>query len=202
MWLGKCDTLDNTSVLHRSTKQFLLTWIVIYYYTYLSRIVTKFNAYIHLWLPYTCTKFQPNQSMYSQKFEWFFWFVWKEEWGKEEEKKKKNWNFGRSFLRNGIQIWNVASQYRQARPQQICCSSDKTSQIHECIKIYNYFIVPVNMLTPICTCPELLGPHNPLPYVLITNNYTSSPQVMTPKVSHTKHHKHSLPPFIPEYQMV
>ena len=58
---------------------------------------------------------------------------------KKKKTKNKNWNFGHSYLENGwrdlLQLRHVASCYRRAFPQQIKCSSDKRSQIYECVKI-------------------------------------------------------------------
>ena len=56
--------------------------IIIYNYKALSRIVIKFGAYIHLWFPYTCAKFQPDRSIVGVVFV----LVQKE----LEEKKQKN----------------------------------------------------------------------------------------------------------------
>ena len=74
-------------------------------------------------------------------------------------KKKKNWNFGLSYLRNGwhnlLQIWNVASQYRRALPQQICVL-DKRSQIYEYVKIAALLFLLIYSL-PFARAPGFLG---------------------------------------------
>ena len=118
-----------------STDRSLFTRIIVYDYKDLGRIFTKFGTYICLRLPCTCAKFQLDQSMYS----WVrvvFVFVRKE---KRKKTRNENRNFGHSYLGNGwcdlLQLWNVASCYRQAFPPQIWCSSDKRSRIYECVKI-------------------------------------------------------------------
>ena len=74
--------------------------------------------------------------------------------------KNRTQNFGRSYLGNGwcnlLQLWNVTSYYRRSFPPQIWCSSDKRSRIYECVKIAT-FVIPVNILTPVCACPVFLG---------------------------------------------
>ena len=97
-------------------------------------------SYICLWSLYTCAKFQPDQGIFSS-----FCVCAK-------RRKKPNWNFAHSYLRNGwhnlLQIWNVAFCYRRTLPPQIWCSSDKRSQIYECMKIYTLLFS-----TPVCTHP-------------------------------------------------
>ena len=76
--------------------------------------------------------------------------------------KNKNRNFGHSYLGNGfrylLQLWNVASCFRRALPPQIWCSSDKRSQIYECMNIETLLF----LLTP-----RFLEPHYIPPCVLI-----------------------------------
>ena len=77
-----------------------------------------------------------------------------------EKTKKKNWNFGLLYLIDGwcdlLQIWNVASHHRWALPQQIWCSSDKRSRIHECVKIATLLLLLIYSLLFTCT-PGFLG---------------------------------------------
>ena len=44
----------------QSIDQSLFTGIIVYSYEVLGGIIIKFGAYICLWLPYTCAKFQPD----------------------------------------------------------------------------------------------------------------------------------------------
>ena len=89
-----------------STDWSLFMGIIIYSYKALSRIVIKFGAYIYLWFPYTCAKFQPDQSMCYQVRGVF---VQKE---LEEKNKKikiwrKNWNFGGLL---GLKFFVISSE--------------------------------------------------------------------------------------------
>ena len=119
----------------------LLTQIIVYNYKNLGQIFTKFGNYIRLWLPCTCAKFQLDQSMHS----WFLCLC-----KKKKKTKNKNWNFGRSYLGNGwhdlLQLWNVASCYRRAFSPQIWCSSDKRSQMYECVKIITLLFLLIYLL--------------------------------------------------------
>ena len=70
---------------------------------------TKVDARISLWTPFLCAKFQGDRST-RLCFIAIFASVRKH---KEKKMKKKNRNFGSSYLGNGLsdflQIWNVDS---------------------------------------------------------------------------------------------
>ena len=66
----------------------MFTGIIVYNYKDLSWVVTKFGTHIHLWLPYMCAKFQPDQSMHSRVRAVFVCLCEKKEKKKNEEKLK------------------------------------------------------------------------------------------------------------------
>ena len=70
------------------------------------------------------------------ELEWFLCLYKKK---KKKKMKNKNRNFDHSYLGNSwcnlLQLWNVASYYRQALPPQMWCSLDKRSRIYECVEI-------------------------------------------------------------------
>ena len=132
----------------QSTNWSLFTWIIVYNYKDLGRIFTKFGTYICLWLPYICLLNFCLIEVCVSELKQFLCLCKKNK--NKKNNKEKNWNFGLLYLRNGwchlLQIWKVASHYRWALPQQIWCSSDKRSQIYECVRIATLFFLLICLL--------------------------------------------------------
>ena len=90
---------------------------------------TKCDARIRLWTPFLCAKFQGDRSTRLLVIAIFVSVRKDEEEGEKKKTRKKNRNFGSSYLGNGwsdsLQIWNVDSPGWRATVLQIWCQSDK-----------------------------------------------------------------------------
>ena len=125
----------------------------------LCGIFTKIGTRFCLYTPYKCIKFQVDQNVHLRVGADFV-ICPKRRRRIRKKFLRKNWKFVHSYLGNGshnsLQFWHVASPYRQALPQQIWWSSDKTLRIYECLKITTLLFVLMYSL-PFARVQGVLG---------------------------------------------